>query len=155
MGVVGALSIEAAAKHLNTRDIDGIVLGEGFSLRVVDAFLTVLAEDPRFRNLPVVLTLDELAPAYDLPNLEIITGDPARIAANALPLIRQHAFEAHLSRTLRSIDAGGLLDPQSGLLTAAAFRPRFRHRRASDAHARRRIVGGALCVRSGPCARAA
>ncbi|MGO8911621.1 MAG: GGDEF domain-containing protein [Bradyrhizobium sp.] len=122
MGVVGALSIEAAAKHLNTRDIDGIVLGEGFSLRVVDAFLTVLAEDPRFRNLPVVLTLDELAPAYDLPNLEIITGDPARIAANALPLIRQHAFEAHLSRTLRSIDAGGLLDPQSGLLTAAAFR---------------------------------
>ena len=44
-GVVGALSIEAAAKHLNTRDIDGIVLAEGFSLRVIDAFLTVLAED--------------------------------------------------------------------------------------------------------------
>ena len=58
MGVVGALSIEAAAKHLNTRDIDGIVLGEGFSPRVVDAFLTVLAEDARFRNLPVVLTSD-------------------------------------------------------------------------------------------------
>jgi hypothetical protein len=54
MGVVGALSIEAAAKHLNTRDIDGIVLGEGFSARVEDAFLTVLAEDARFRNLPVV-----------------------------------------------------------------------------------------------------
>ncbi len=121
MGVVGALSIEAAAKHLNTRDIDGIVLGEGFSLRVVDAFLTVLAEDSRFRNLPVVLTLDGLAPAYDLPNLEIITGDPAHVATNALPLIRQHAFEAHLSRTLRSIDAGGLLDPQTGLLTQAAF----------------------------------
>src|SRR6185503_8963824 len=33
-GVVGALSIEAAAKHLNVRDIDGIVLGEGFSPRV-------------------------------------------------------------------------------------------------------------------------
>jgi hypothetical protein len=31
IGVVGALSIEAAAKHLNTRDINGIVLGEGFS----------------------------------------------------------------------------------------------------------------------------
>ncbi|MGB9117801.1 GGDEF domain-containing protein [Bradyrhizobium sp.] len=121
MGIVGALSIEAAAKHLNTRDIDGIVLGEGFSLRVVDAFLTVLAEDARFRNLPVVMTLDGLAPAYDLPNLEIVAGDPARIAANALPLIRQHAFEVHLSRTLRSIDAGGLLDPQTGLLTPAAF----------------------------------
>jgi len=121
MGVVGALSIEAAAKQLNIRDIDGIVLGEGFSARVVDAFLTVLAEDPRFRNLPVVVTSDGLALAYDLPNLEIISGDPERIAANALPLIRQHAFEAHLSRTLRSIDAGGLLDPRTGLLTLAAF----------------------------------
>jgi hypothetical protein len=125
MGVVGALSIEAAAKHLNLRDIDGIVLGEGFSPRVVDAFLTVLAEDSRFRNLPIVLTSDELTPAYDLPNLEIISGDPERVAVNALPLIRQHAFEAHLSRTLRSIDAGGLLDPRTGLLTSAAFHRDF------------------------------
>src|SRR6185437_324288 len=45
LGVVGALSIEAAAKHLNARDIDGIVLTEGFSARVIDAFLTVLTED--------------------------------------------------------------------------------------------------------------
>jgi hypothetical protein len=121
MGIIGALSIEAAAKHLNQRDIDGIVLGEGFSPRVEDAFLTVLAEDARFRNLPVVVTSDRLQPAYDLPNLEIISGEPARIAANALPLIRQHAFAAHLGRTLRSIDAGGLLDPKTGLLTEAAF----------------------------------
>jgi hypothetical protein len=121
MGVVGALSIEAAAKHLNTRDIDGIVLGEGFTARVMDAFLTVLSEDSRFRNLPIVLTSQQLAPDYDLPNLEIISGEPALVAANALPLIRQHAFEAHLSRALRSIDAGGLLDPRSGLLTPEAF----------------------------------
>ena len=121
MGVVGALSIEAAAKHLNTRNIDGIVLGEGFTARVEDAFLTVLAEDARFRNLPVVVTSDALMPAYDLPNLEIIPGEPARVAANALPLIRQHVFEAHLGRTLKSIDAGGLLDPRTGLLAPAAF----------------------------------
>jgi len=125
MGILGALSIEAAAKHLNVRDIDGIVLGEGFSPRVVDAFLTVLGEDTRFRNLPVVVTLDGLAPAYDLPNLEIIVGDPAHVAANALPLIRQHAFEAHLSRMLRSIDAGGLLDPLTGLMTRDAFNRDF------------------------------
>jgi hypothetical protein len=125
MGVVGALSIEAAAKHLNTRDIDGIVLGEGFSPRVVDAFLTVLTEDARFRNLPVVVTSNGVAPAYDLPNLEIITGDPERVATNALPLIRQHAFEVHLSRTLRSIDGGGLLDPRTGLLTPTAFNRDF------------------------------
>ena len=125
MGIVGALSIEAAAKHLNTRDIDGIVLGEGFSARVVDAFLTVLGEDARFRNLPVVVTLDGVVPTYDLPNLEIICGDPAHIAANASPLIRQHAFETYLSRALRSIDAGGLLDPLTGLLTSAAFERDF------------------------------
>jgi hypothetical protein len=121
IGVVGALSIEAAANHLNTRDIDGIVLGEGFSPRVVDAFLTVLAEDSRFRNLPVVASLGDLAPGYALPNLEIVTGDPATIAATALPLIRQHAFEALLARTLRAVEADGLIDARTGLLTQAAF----------------------------------
>jgi hypothetical protein len=125
MGVVGALSIEAAANHLNIRDIDGVVLGDGFSLRVEDAFLTVLSEDARFRHLPVVMTTDGLAPAYDLPNLEIITAEPERVAANALPLIRQHAFEAYLGRTLRSIDAGGLLDARTGLLTPEAFQRDF------------------------------
>jgi hypothetical protein len=125
MGVVGALSIEAAARHLNLRDLDGIVLAEGFSPRVVDAFLTVLAEDVRFRNLPVVMTIDGLTPNYDLPNLELISGDPVRVASNALPLIRQHAFESRLSRALKSIDAGGLLDPRTGLLTLEAFNRDF------------------------------
>jgi hypothetical protein len=125
MGVVGVFSIEAAANHLNTRDIDGIVLGEGFTARVAHAFLTVLAEDARFRNLPVVLTSVELAPTYDLPNLEIIMGEPVHVASNALPLIRQRAFEAQLTRTLRAVEAGGLLDPQTGLLTTTAFERDF------------------------------
>jgi hypothetical protein len=124
-GMVGALSIEAAARHLNTRDIDGIVLGEGFSPRVVDAFLTVLTEDARFRHLPVVVTSPDLAPSYELPNLEILTGEPAQVVATALPLIRQHAFEAHLSRTLKSIDAEGLIDARTGLLTSNAFERDF------------------------------
>jgi hypothetical protein len=141
MGVVGAFSIEAAASHLNTRDIDGIVLGEGFTPRVVHAFLTVLAEDARFRNLPVVLTSAELAPTYDMPNLEIVMGEPPLVAANALPLIRQHAFEAQLSRTLRAIDAGGLLDPQTGLLTKAAFDRDF-----AAAVAQTKSNGGGLAV---------
>jgi hypothetical protein len=125
MGVVGALSIEAAAKHLNARDFDGIVLAEGFSARVVDAFLTVLAEDVRFRNLPVVVAIEGLAANYDLPNLELISGDAARVASNALPLIRQHAFESRLGRALKSMDAGGLLDPRTGLLTLDAFNRDF------------------------------
>ena len=53
IGVVGALSIEAAAKHLNTRDIDGIVLGAGFSPRVEDAFLTVR---PRMHGSAICLS---------------------------------------------------------------------------------------------------
>jgi hypothetical protein len=124
-GVVGALSIEAAAKHLNVRDIDGIVLGEGFSPRVIDAFLTVLTEDARFRNLPVVVTAGDLAPSYDLPNLEVVSDDAAQAVATALPLIRQHAFEAHLSRTLKAIDADGLIDARTGLLTRDAFERDF------------------------------
>lgn len=121
MGVVGALSIEAAAKHLNSRDIDGIVLGEGFAPRVVDAFLTVLAEDGRFRNLPIVVTAGNVQATYELANLEIVRADPARVAGSILPMVHQHAFEAHLSRTLRSIDANGLTDARTGLLTRAAF----------------------------------
>jgi hypothetical protein len=141
MGVVGALSLEAAAKHLNVRDIDGVVLGEGFTPRVEDAFLTVLAEDARFRNLPIVLTSGALAPTYDLPNLEIIAGEPDRIAANALPLIRQHAFETYLGRLLKSLEAGGLLDPRTGLLAPAAF-----HRDFVTAVAQTLSHGGALSV---------
>src|SRR4029077_7733539 len=40
-------------------------------------------------------------------------------------MVRQHAFEVHLSRTLRSIDADGLIDARTGLLTAAAFERDF------------------------------
>jgi hypothetical protein len=121
-GVVGALSIEAAAKHLNMRDLDGVVIGDGFSPRVVDAFLQVLSEDSRFRHLPVILT-GQTAPVqtYDLPNLESATGPAAEIVTHAVPLIRQSAFALRLHRVLESIDAGGLLDPRTGLLTQDAF----------------------------------
>ena len=121
-GVVGALWIEAAAKHLNARDIDGIVLGEGFSPRVMDAFLTVLTEDARFRNLPVVVDVGPIGrPITICRTSRSCPAEPAQIAATALPMIRQHAFEAHLSRTLRAIDADGLIDARTGLLTNAAF----------------------------------
>jgi len=141
MSIVGALSMEAAGKQLNTRDIDGIVLSEGFTPRVMDAFLTVLSEDARFRNLPIVLTSGELAPDYQLPNLEILFGDPDHVAAGATPLIRQHALASRLSRTLRAIDAGGRIDPQTGLLTQAAF-----DRELSTAIAQTLASGGGLSV---------
>jgi GGDEF domain-containing protein len=122
IGVVGALSIEAAAKHLNMRDLDGVVLADGFSARVVDAFLTVLTQDTRFRHLPIIATENHgLSTGYDLPNFEILRGDIVRVADHARGLVRQHAFEARLNRALKSIDAGGLLDPRTGLLTGDAF----------------------------------
>ncbi|WP_315832791.1 GGDEF domain-containing protein [Bradyrhizobium prioriisuperbiae] len=123
MGVVGALSIEAAAKHLNTRDLDGVVIGEGFSHRVIDAFLTVLSEDSRFRDLPAILTGSAAAfvSVQSLPNLEIVSGQAEDVASSAIPLIRQHAFAARLTRALKSLDAGGLLDTRTGLMTSTAF----------------------------------
>lgn len=126
MGVVGALSIEAAAKHLNARELDGIIVGDGFTPRVLDAFLTVLSEDSRFRNLPVVVrTLSGLIADYDLPNLEVADTEPQVLAAHAIPLIRQQAFESRIARALKSIDVGGLLDPRTGLLNADAFHRDF------------------------------
>jgi hypothetical protein len=141
LGVVGALSIEAAAKHLNARDLDGVVIGEGFSHRVVDAFLTVLSEDPRFRNLPVILTGSSAAfvSSEGLPNLEVVSGPAQEIASSAIPLIRQNAFDARLSRALQSLDAGGLLDARTGLLTTDAFVTDFA-RAIEDTHMR----GGGL-----------
>lgn len=121
LGVLGALSIEAAARQLNLREVDGIVLADGFTPRVVEAFLTVLAEDARFRNLPIILTVPGATADHDLPNLEPSFDAPDRAAADAMPLIRQHAFEARLGRTLTSLDAGGLIEPRTGLLTQAAF----------------------------------
>ncbi|GAB1716290.1 MAG: hypothetical protein NTAFB05_13320 [Nitrobacter sp.] len=141
LGVIGALSIEAAAKHLNVRSVDGLIIGEGFTPRVVDALLTVLAEDTRFRNLPVVVTTGGLAATYDLPNLEVTSGEPAHIASTFLPLVRQHAFEARLCRILKSLDAGGLLDPRTGLLTVDAF-----HRELNTAINQTRSHGGRLSV---------
>jgi GGDEF domain-containing protein len=123
VGLIGALSVETAAKFLNARDVDGIVIGEGFNPRTIEAFLTVLAEDSRFRDLPIAL-LPDLPAAIDasrLPNLEHIGGEPADIVARILPLVRQHAFEARLQRQLAALEAKGLLDPQTGLFTVAAF----------------------------------
>jgi len=120
--VAGALSVEAAARHLNMRDIDGIVVGDGFSPRMVEAFLTVLAQDPRFRDIPVAV-IGETPPEFAdaLPNIEHVAADPARLVTRIIPLVRLRAFEARLKRMLKSLDTDGVFDPQSGLLTRDSF----------------------------------
>jgi hypothetical protein len=120
---IGALSVETAARHLNIRDVDGLVIGEGFGPSTVEAFLTALSQDCRFRDLPVGV-VPEVPPSIDrarLAGMDPAKGAAADIAAHMMPLVRVHAFAARLRRHMASLDAGGIIDPQTGLLTVAAF----------------------------------
>jgi hypothetical protein len=120
-GLIGAMSVETAARYLNARDIEGIVIGDGFGPRVVDVLLTVLAEDVRFRDLPVgVLTGRDLGEDR-LPNLVRVDGDPQRLVERLLPFVGLQAFEARLKRLLRSLETKGTLDPATGLFARHAF----------------------------------
>ena len=120
--IAGALSVESAVIHLNARDIDGIVVGDGFSPRMVEAFLTVLAQDPRFRDIPVAV-IGEAPPDFAdaLPNIDQVAADPRRLVARMIPLVRMRAFEGRLKRMLKSLDTDGIFDPETGLLTRASF----------------------------------
>ena len=99
--LVGALSVESAARALNARDIDGMVIGDGFGPRIVEALLTVLAEDVRFRDLPVAVlgghpaVIEPFCP--QLPNLDRIAEGPDRLVERFLPFVRLHAFGQRLA----------------------------------------------------------
>jgi GGDEF domain-containing protein len=119
---IGALSVESAAKHLNARDVDGIVVGDGFSPRMVEAFLTVLAQDARFRDIPVaVIGATPVEFVEALPNIDHVDGDPSRLVARMVPLVRMHAFEERLKRMLKTLDADGMFEPDTGLHTRESF----------------------------------
>lgn len=120
--MIGALSVETAAKHLNARDINGVVIGDGFSPRMVEAFLTTLAQDARLRDIPVAVIGDAASDFADvLPNIDHVDGDPSCLVARIVPLVRLHALEARLKRMLKSLDADGLFDPETGLHANEAF----------------------------------
>jgi GGDEF domain-containing protein len=125
VGLVGALSVESAARALNARDIDGMVIGDGFGPRIVEALLTVIAEDVRFRDMPVAVlgghhdVVDEFLP--HLPNLDRVSEGPERLVARFLPFVRLRAFAVRLKRMLKSLDAKGMIDPNTGLLANEAF----------------------------------
>src|SRR5580700_10635469 len=110
---------------LNARDIDGIVIGDGFGPRIVEALLTVLADDVRFRDLPVAVlgghpaTIEPFC--LGLPNLERTSEGPERLVERFMPFVRVHAFGQRLRRMLKSLDAHGMVDPDTGLLANEAF----------------------------------
>jgi GGDEF domain-containing protein len=120
--MVGALSVEAAAKHLNARDIDGIVMGDGLPPRMVETFLTMLVQEPRFRDIPVAV-IGGAAPDFrdSLINIEFVDGDVSRIVGRMVPMVRLRAFETRLLRMLKSLDADGTFDTETGLLTRDSF----------------------------------
>jgi len=132
------LSVESAARHLNTRDVDGLIIGDGFGPSTIEAFLTALAADSRFRDLPIGL-IAEMPPTIErgrLPNLEPVSGEPGDIVAHMLPMVRVHSFGTRLRRHIAALDSRGTIDPQTGLYTITAF-ARDMPRVVADAKARR------------------
>lgn len=123
MGLIGALSIETARSYLGARDIDGVVIGDGFNRSVVEDFMEELGADPRWRDLPVIVPRDgvrDLDPER-MPNVDRVSGDPEAVAAHIMPFARLHAFAARLKRMAASLDQKGVLAPDTGLLTQSAF----------------------------------
>jgi PleD family two-component response regulator len=89
---------------------------------MVEAFLTVLAQEPLFRDIPVAV-IGEAPPDFAdaLPNIDQVAADPGRLVARMVPLVRMRAFEVRLKRMLKSLDTEGMFDPESGLLTRDSF----------------------------------
>jgi PleD family two-component response regulator len=85
----------------------------------------VLAEDARFRDLPVAVLGGHQAVVEEfsalLPNLDRIAEGPERLVERFLPYVRLHAFGERLKRMLKSLDAKGMIDPDTGLLGHEAF----------------------------------
>jgi GGDEF domain-containing protein len=121
VGLIGVLSIDTAARYLNVRDVDGVVIGEGLGSRVVEGLLTLLAEDVRFRDLPIGVLDNAAVDDERLPNLVRLDSDPVRLVERILPFVRLQVFESQLKRVLKSLETDGIIDPYTGLLNTAAF----------------------------------
>ncbi|MEA2927656.1 MAG: hypothetical protein QOG38_84 [Hyphomicrobiales bacterium] len=137
IGLIGALSLETARSYLGARDIDGVIIGEGFNRSVAEDFVAEIGSDPRWRDLAVIASpaLTCAVEAECMPNLEQVGAAPAQLAAYILPFARLHAFGGRLKRMAASLDQKGLLDPESGLAAPPAFM-RELARAVADAEAR-------------------
>ena len=137
MGLIGALSLETARSYLAARDIDGVIIGEGFNRSDAEDFIASIGADPRWRDLAVIAppSVTCEVEAECMPNLEQVGAAPGQVAAHMLPFARLHAFGGRLKRMAASLDQKGLLDPESGLTSPPAFM-RELARALSDAEAR-------------------
>ena len=145
MGVMGALSVDAAARCLNAREIEGIAIGDGLPARTLDAFLTVLAED---------VALSRSADRSARPRLcsRRSAELPARDRSGGAD--RAHAAAGAAARLRRPAQAPGSFDRAQGHARRAyrsaqhrRLRPRPDPRHRRGRRARRRPVDRALLVR--------
>lgn len=120
--MIGALSVEAAIKHIEGREVHGIVIGDGFSNRMIEAFLDALANEPHFRDFPLAVANTGLPDYRDrLIKIEYIAGDPSNVVGRFVPMVRLRSLEMRLTRMLASLVANGSIDPDTGLLTRDTF----------------------------------
>jgi GGDEF domain-containing protein len=131
LGLMGALALETARSYLEAREVDGVVIGDGFNRAVVDDFLNELGADPRWRDMPVIAPRGALIDAERLPNADQV-GEPEAVAAHIVPFARMHAFAARLKRVAASLDQKGTIAPETGLMTHTAFMSEL-HRVAATA----------------------
>jgi hypothetical protein len=121
VGLIGALSVETATRYLNSRDVEGIVIGDGFGPRMVEGLLKMLADDARFRDLPVGVLGGQGGGDERLANLVHVASNPGRLIERLIPFVRLQAFASHLNRVLNSLESDGMLDPSTGLFAPKAF----------------------------------
>src|SRR5712671_6826032 len=111
VGLIGAMSVETAAKFLTARDVDGIVIGEGFNPLTIEAFLTVLAEDTRFRDLPIALLPALPGTSRRRPRRDRrahpAAGPPARIRGAAPAPTRRARSQGPARSANRPVHGGG------------------------------------------------
>jgi len=81
----------------------------------------VLGEDDRFRDLPIGLLGRTAVDDERLANLVRVESDADILVERLLPFVRLQVFESRLKRLLKSLDAEGTVDPETGLLGREAF----------------------------------
>jgi hypothetical protein len=120
--LVGVLRLETVHDHLAAREIDGIVIGDGFGAGAVEALLERLSADPSLRHMPVAV-LGARAPAIRAPGAPpfLVARDPAVLCDLILPHARLAAHAAALARHLEAANREDALDPATGLHRYAPF----------------------------------
>ena len=121
MGLIGALSIETARSYLGARDIDGVVIGDGFNRADVEDFVEELARRPALARPAGDRAARCGARTRSRAHAERRPGRAATRRPSRRTSCRSRGCtpsRARLKRIAASLDQKGVLAPDTGLLTA-------------------------------------